>query len=302
VHMSAAGHGPEVDASNHIALLTELQARLKPAGGGRLPKLELLAAAVALARDPGLTPAAACKENNVPAGGARTRVLEFRDRILREGLLSAPENLSPKPEPPLVTPSWIKQHTPSLEDLETHKMNLSLDGCHVIRTICCRNTLTEELLELDVHYDMPPTNGESAKQQHYRPRRAMHRQREEATLRSLDVVAAAKHQFKRAKLRHEQRHDQNAVAAAVERLIASVERKAMREQKRWFCPGGCHTATQDCTRAQFRLQCMPAWICEEVDEDAEANGITPDELRADFILTQDGIVEPELHWEPELSL
>ena len=117
--MSAAGHGPEVDASNHIALLTELQARLKPAGGGRLPKLELLAAAVALARDPGLTPAAACKENNVPAGGARTRVLEFRDRILREGLLSAPENLSPKPEPPrqwhgiavelLVTPSWIKQ-------------------------------------------------------------------------------------------------------------------------------------------------------------------------------------------------
>ena len=85
-----------VDARSHTALLAELQMRLKPVGGGRPPKLELLAAAVALARDPGLKPAAAYKENNVPAGGARTRVLEFRDRILREEACSVRQKIIPQ--------------------------------------------------------------------------------------------------------------------------------------------------------------------------------------------------------------
>jgi len=137
-------------------------------------------------------------------------VLEFRDRILRGGLLGAAEPLSVKAESPrrwhginvelLATPSWIQQNTPSLEDVETYKLDLSLDGGHVIRTIHCRNTLSDELLEVEVRYDIPPANDEDAKQQHRR--NAMHRQREEAVLRSLDVVAAAEYRCKRAKLRH----------------------------------------------------------------------------------------------------
>ena len=67
-------------------LLAALQQRLKPQGGGRDVKIELIAAALDLARNPALVPSEAYKAHGVPAGGARTRVLTYRNRILDEEL------------------------------------------------------------------------------------------------------------------------------------------------------------------------------------------------------------------------
>ena len=81
---------PERDDSE---LLIELQRRLKKPRSTDPPKHEHLAVAVALARAKlawkPLVLAAACKAAGVPAGGARTRIGEYSDRIFAEGLLDA---------------------------------------------------------------------------------------------------------------------------------------------------------------------------------------------------------------------
>ena len=66
--------------ADDAALLAALQLRLQ-GGAGPLPKLEYVAAALAMARDQ-IAPVFALA--NVPPGGSRTRVLQWRDRILRE--------------------------------------------------------------------------------------------------------------------------------------------------------------------------------------------------------------------------
>ena len=71
--------------ADDAALLAALQLRLQ-GGAGPLPKLEYVAAALAMARDQ-IAPVFALA--NVPRGGSRTRVLQWRDRILREGLVAA---------------------------------------------------------------------------------------------------------------------------------------------------------------------------------------------------------------------
>ena len=89
----------EVKPANDDAILKGLQQRLKPPRGGTLPSLELLAAAVALARDSEMLPETAYKDFNIPSGGVRRkRVLEYRDSILREGLLGVVHGSAPPDE------------------------------------------------------------------------------------------------------------------------------------------------------------------------------------------------------------
>ena len=66
-------------------LVAELRVRLKPSRGAA-PKREHILAAIALARDPGARPVSVYEAFGVPAGGARSRVIEYRDRILRDGI------------------------------------------------------------------------------------------------------------------------------------------------------------------------------------------------------------------------
>ena len=71
--------------ADDAALLKALQQRLHSTTGP-LPKLEYVAAALAMARDQ-IAPVFALAK--VPRGGSRTRVLQWRDRIVREHLLVA---------------------------------------------------------------------------------------------------------------------------------------------------------------------------------------------------------------------
>ena len=66
-------------------LVAELRVRFKPSCGAA-PKREHILAAIALARDPGSRPVSVYEAFGVPAGGARSRVIEYRDRILRDGI------------------------------------------------------------------------------------------------------------------------------------------------------------------------------------------------------------------------
>ena len=84
---SAAGVDGGCDAVDRddAELIARLQKALKPKRGP-MPKPTMVAAALALARDKSMLPAAACK--GLPAG-SHTRATILRDRILREGLLDA---------------------------------------------------------------------------------------------------------------------------------------------------------------------------------------------------------------------
>ena len=74
VLMSLATSAQRGSDNSEEALLAELQRRLTPAGGGKEPKRDLVAAALALARDPTLRPREAYEQHRVPLGGDRSRV------------------------------------------------------------------------------------------------------------------------------------------------------------------------------------------------------------------------------------
>jgi hypothetical protein len=101
-------------------LIGALQQRLHRSG--QLPKPEAVRAAVAMARDKGLSIAAACdsQQPKVPRG-SRDRVKGYRDEINSKGLLAA---CAPPPPPPELPPpiNWpqhnadqLKQHYPQLQ-------------------------------------------------------------------------------------------------------------------------------------------------------------------------------------------
>ena len=67
-------------------IIAKLQLRLKKPKGAE-PKKEHVAVALLLARDPALTPSMVWSSAGVPPGGARTRIIEYRDCIANERLL-----------------------------------------------------------------------------------------------------------------------------------------------------------------------------------------------------------------------
>ena len=126
------------------ALLIALQLRLKKPKGAE-PKREHVAAAVTLAQDPTLEPAAVWKAALVPAGGTRTRIIEYRNRIVSEGLLTAAAGDQPQRplssalvERLLVQQHWVDKHAPSLRELTCGPLIFSGDGAHATRTITAR--------------------------------------------------------------------------------------------------------------------------------------------------------------------
>lgn len=117
--------------------LLELQRRFKSDAGGFAPKLEYLAVALALARDPSLVPGTVCKAAIPPitSSGTRSRIVQYRDRILEKNWLAESVDIdalaSEAPQPVmlgpislathlglrdelLVQPGWIAQNAPAI--------------------------------------------------------------------------------------------------------------------------------------------------------------------------------------------
>ena len=67
-------------------LVLELQRRFKPTVGGREPAPANLRAAITLARSPGCRPAEVFRQFSIPTGGSRSRVIDYRDRIVRDNV------------------------------------------------------------------------------------------------------------------------------------------------------------------------------------------------------------------------
>ena len=96
----------------------------------------------------------------MPAGGARSRIIEYRDRIVNEDLLdtvaaatpgvslaptasSVPQGLS---EHLLVRQLWIEEHAPNLRDLISGPLILSADAQLATREIVARIDGHDEIL------------------------------------------------------------------------------------------------------------------------------------------------------------
>jgi hypothetical protein len=308
----------EQDAAlDDTALLTELRRLLKPQRGSE-PKVELIAVAVRLAREPQLDPSIGgfWKAANVTASGAtRKRILGYRDRIMGEGLLAAAqEAIKPATQPAcmpcfgleaqlLVQDSWMDEHVPLLRSIVVEPLVLSPGRRHATRALSAHHEQsTGESLHGIIEYDLPPAAGETAAQG--KLRRDRHRRREEAVLRALDGDAAEEHRARRAVQKADEREHEDAIAATLERLISKIERTARRDALRWRCPGGCARGDPACARLAFRYRCIPPtihgdpWPCDPLlyrDEEVRA------ELRDDFLALWDGVVEPIFFLEPELS-
>lgn len=121
-------------------LISAVQQRLKGAGGFA-PKKEIITIAIALARDPSLVAGTVCKEATPPitSSGTRKRVIEYKERILKENLLErcavqpaeqprlpdlsvSPFGLSEKL---LLHPEWIAFNAPSLQELSVGPLRLA---------------------------------------------------------------------------------------------------------------------------------------------------------------------------------
>ena len=296
----------EASAESDAELITQLQRLLKKPRGSD-PERDRVALALRLVRDPTLESGATFWKNaGVAKGSARMTIKDYRDRIISQGMLVTASHSAPPSESIhgldkqlMLTSQWIQENAASLVDFRAGLLSISPCGRYATRSIEAWNILCDEQVHGEIVYGLPPAYGEdeAARKQ----RRMVHRHREEAALRALDGVAASEHRAKRAKHRHDEREQVDEVLAVVERLVSAVERKAAREQLSWQCPHGCIPGAGYCARWQFRLQCVPDELCQEIsDEEAEA-GVTSAELREDFLLTWDGILEPERHWEPELS-
>ena len=106
----------QMEDSAEGQLIAALQQRLHTKGPK--PKLEMVVAAVAMARDESLDIAAACDSAGVPRG-SRARAGQFAERIRSEGLLVACAPSPPPPPPPQPEygprrPAW-REHHPHVE-------------------------------------------------------------------------------------------------------------------------------------------------------------------------------------------
>ena len=247
------------DEDGDNKLLSELQRRLKPSGGGSAPKKEHLAVALLLARNPSLEPRSVWKSHQVSGSGdSRKRIIVWRDRIVEEGLLNACAKVLASDQAPvesikalIVPKSWWQEHAPGIKELWYDAPVISEDQHHGIRTLHVRVNGCEELQHGTVTYDLPAEK-----------HRDVHRRREEACIRSLDAAAADAHRARMSELQREQRlvqqtGDEDAmIRRMIGSMIAKLEREAAREQRTWHCPKGCAPGS-NCARAAFRVQCLP---------------------------------------------
>ena len=101
-------------------LIEALRKRLHTSGP--LPKVQHVTAAVALVREPSLKASKACNDAGVPKGGARSRVEEYRKRIVGESLLSV---CAPSIS---LSADWIEAYSAAGQDwLEAHGAAYGLD-------------------------------------------------------------------------------------------------------------------------------------------------------------------------------
>lgn len=206
---------PVVSINEDEALITRLQRRLRPARGPGEVKRELVKAAVAWARSPMLASKDLYQRHPVPLGGSRTRVVQYRDRIVHEKLLDLEEAAESQsiifglPIHLHVQQHWIAQEAKNLRDVKTEQLVLSDCKRFATRAICAHNILCGELVRCKVKYDVP-TSGEKVVDRENRADR--HRRREEAVIRELDGVAAAEHRLKKAKLQRGLREQRQARA------------------------------------------------------------------------------------------
>ena len=126
-------------------LISALQQCLKGAGGFA-PKKEILAIALALARDSSLVASTVCKQAtpSIKSSGTRKRIVEYKERIINEKLLEkcaarledhllpdltvSPFGLS---DQLLVHPEWIALHAPSLDELCVGPLELAGPLCAI---------------------------------------------------------------------------------------------------------------------------------------------------------------------------
>ena len=117
-----------VDAAGEIARLQNL---LKGSRGGA-PKPEIVAVALAMARDPKLDRTKALSA--LSRGGSRTRAVEYCNRIVDENLLDCEQSVPAAdpfgglPATMHVQRTWITEHAAGLHDLSVGALALSSDG------------------------------------------------------------------------------------------------------------------------------------------------------------------------------
>lgn len=142
----------EDEASDDL-LLADLQQRMKAEQRrGFPPKLEHLAIAIALLRDPALVPTTVCKEATPPitSSGTRSRILGYRDRILEyvrceqlsiernpEPLIVLPLDVAPFGLSPnlLLHPDWLALHTPEFKRLTASDLQIKVAGEQACRDL-----------------------------------------------------------------------------------------------------------------------------------------------------------------------
>jgi hypothetical protein len=182
------------------------------------------------------------------------------------------------PDQLLTQQSWLAEHVPDIVNLECGPLEI-LDGWRAVRTMHAHLSYLDEAVYEEIVYDLPPNGGESDAAA--KKRRDTHRHREQEAILSLDPIAEAEHLSKRVRLyasldpvsaaaKLAKRAQMRAVEAVhryelrcvIDDVIRRVERQIERQiwdrrcrVKHWHCPAGC---TIDCSRAQFRRQCMPS--------------------------------------------
>ena len=324
--------------ASDAALIAELQRRLRVPRSAT-PKAELIAIALRLARDPLLDPSVGTfwKDAGVTSNDSRSRIKTFAKRMIEEQHLDAALRALTQPaaeqpwqalfglsETLLVEQRWIDEHVPGVSLTTVEPLVRSECGAFATRVVRAQSTDSSEALHAEVTYDLPPVEGEN--DEDCRRRRDMHRKREETALRSLDAVAVAAFRAKRALQRQDLRGRDAEVVDVLDRLIGAVERSVEREANAWRCPDGCALGSVHCARLAWRKRCVPClrtntlWIEEHTyygssgrafgdEKQRQMRCLEPDyheafqvtdEMREDFLAMWDGIVEPQLFWEPWL--
>ena len=164
-------------------MIEEIQRRLKPESGPA-PKVWLLAFAVAWARQPSLKP----KDlPGLPAGGSRTRIIGFRDRIIDDGLLTAcatkalPSFFSgPGASELIVEESRVRSIAPGIIHLEVGVLMYGSNRS-ATRTLSARLEFADGAERVCCMYEFAPAAGEGSSAATLRTKR--HRSREEARTR-----------------------------------------------------------------------------------------------------------------------
>ena len=280
----------DATASADDELLLSIQRALKPPTSSA-PKLEHLAVAVALARDPKLVLTATCKAAGFKSSGTRTTIMGYRNRIVNEQLLTA---RPPVEQQLLVQQPWINEHAPRVCQLACEPLMFSADGQQATRVVSASIDGLDEVVRSEIKYDLSPTVGAEAQKQ----RRDMHRRREERAIRGLDAAAVEAHKAQRAEQMRAQRQMRREVIDVLANLIERVERQAVVEAQSsshewWCCPAGCQSDTA-CARVEFRERCVPtrAEIERQLQRQWEAEHWTrPGEFRSSYSGCRFGVKE-----------